>query len=196
MQKIAISVLLIIILVSTSVTAQYVNVAQDTNIEIREVNKESIVMPPHRTSRVAIASFKQSGTYLKVVYGQPLKQAREIFGAVEPYGQVWRTGANEATEITTTQDILISDKMLKAGTYTLFTVPDKDKWKVMFNSELGQWGAYTYDASNDVLTTEIPVMESEKLYEAFTIKFEETKSGADMIMVWDKTQVTLPLTFN
>ncbi len=134
--------------------------------------------------------------YIKAVYGQPLKRGREVFGALEPYGRVWRTGANEATEITTTKDLRIGGKTLKAGTYTLFTIPQKDKWKVLFNSDLGQWGAFKYDPAKDVLVTEVPVSQTPETYEAFTIRFDETRTGADMVLVWDKTRVAVPLTFS
>ncbi len=167
--------------------------AQGTNPEVK---KDSVVTPRPRSSPMAVASFKRPSIYIKAVYGQPMKRGREIFGALEPYGQVWRTGANEATEITTTKDIRVGNKMLKAGTYTLFSVPEKDKWRIIFNSDLGQWGAFKYDPSKDVLTTEVPVTQSAELYEAFTIKFDETSNGADLMLAWDKTNVLVPLSFS
>jgi hypothetical protein len=160
------------------------------------VKADSVVMPRPRSSSIAIAAFKKPSIYIKAVYGQPLKRGREIFGALEPYGQVWRTGANEATEITTTKDLRIGGKTLKAGTYTLFTIPEKDKWKVLFNSELGQWGAFKYDPAKDVLVTEVPVTQTPETYEAFIIRFDETRTGADMVLAWDKTRVAVPLTFS
>src|SRR3989337_3651715 len=81
-----------------------------------------------RPSPLAIASVRYQDHYVKITYSQPLKKKREIFGNVVPYGKVWRTGANEATEITTTKDIQIHDIILKAGTYSLFTIPEQDKW--------------------------------------------------------------------
>lgn len=161
-----------------------------------EAKKDSVVTPRPRTSPIAVASFKKPSIYIKAVYGQPMKRGREVFGDLEPYGQVWRTGANEATEITTTKDVRVGNKTLKAGTYTLFSVPEKDKWKIIFNSDLGQWGAFKYDPTKDVLITEVPVTQSAELYEAFTIKFDETRTGADMMMAWDKTKVLVPLTFS
>ena len=203
MQKIALSILIVVELAVPAAPAQEVSLAQYANAEIEQVNpeiaevqKDAVVVPRPRTSPVAIASCKGSyNLYLKIVYGQPLKRGREIFGTVEPYGEVWRTGANEATEFTTTKDIRIGSEILKAGTYTVFTVPDKEHWKVLFNSELEQWGTYTYDASKDVLTTEVPVIESQTLYEAFTITFNQTSTGADLVMAWDKTLIAVPLTF-
>jgi len=182
-----------LLLLAVCALAGKLALAQGTNPEVK---KDSVVTPRPRTSPIAVASFKKPAVYLKAVYGQPMKRGREVFGVLEPYGQVWRTGANEATEITTTKDIRVGNKTLKAGTYTLFTVPDKTKWKVIFNSDLGQWGAFKYDPAKDVLTTEVPVTQSAETYEAFTIKFDETKTGADMMMAWDKTKVVVPLLFS
>jgi hypothetical protein len=81
---------------------------------------------------------------VKVTYGQPSKKGRVIFGDLVPYGEVWRTGANEATEITFSSDVVISGKTIKAGTYTLFTIPQKNTWTIILNSELKQWGSYGY----------------------------------------------------
>ena len=101
---------------------------------------------------------------IKVVYGQPSKKGRIIFGAdgsssLEKYGKVWRTGANEATEVTFKTDVMFGDKMVKAGTYTLFTIPGEKEWSVLLNSTLGQWGAYDYEKvkGTDVAMIKVPV---------------------------------------
>ncbi len=141
---------------------------------------------------MATAVTQQGDTYIKVVYSRPHKRGREIFGSeLAPYGKVWRLGANEATEITTTENIKIAGKTLKAGTYSMFAIPEKDEWTVIFNSVLGQWGAYDYDASQDVLRLEVPVRKAETTYEPFTIMFNE--EGTELTMVWDQTKVVLPV---
>jgi hypothetical protein len=86
---------------------------------------------------------------VQVDYSRPYKKRREIFGKLLPYGQVWRTGANEATIFDVKQDIKIGDKSLKAGKYTLWTIPNADKWTVILNSETGQWGT-NYNEKKDV----------------------------------------------
>ena len=86
-----------------------------------------------RLSPLEIVTVKYESTYVKITYGRPHKKGRTIFGGLVPYGEVWRTGANEATEITLTKDVIINKQRLKAGTYTIFTIPQKDKWKVIFN---------------------------------------------------------------
>lgn len=152
--------------------------------------------PVRRKSPTAIASVKHGGTYIKVVYGQPYRNGRKIFGELVPYGRVWRTGANEATEITTTNDILFSGEQLAAGTYSLFSIPGEESWTIILNSELGLWGAFEYDASNDVMRIEADAHQTEQSDEAFTIKFEEVvDDSTDMVIKWVQTEVRVPITF-
>lgn len=162
---------------------------------VAAVTQDSVIVPQLRKSPMAVAKYQSNAIYIKAVYGQPSKRGRVIFGELEPYGKVWRTGANEATELTFTKDIKIAGKPLKAGTYTLFTIPNPEKWTVIINAELGQWGAYKYEKDKDLFSFEVPVTKPEYQYEAFTIEFEETKTGADMELLWDTTRVAIPLTF-
>jgi hypothetical protein len=149
-----------------------------------------------RPSPVAITAARYKDTYLKIVYGQPQKKGREIFGQLVPFGQVWRTGANEATEVTLTRDIKINNLDLKAGNYSLFTIPDRDKWVIIFNSDLGLWGAYNYNIKSDVLRFDVPVEAIPAPAEAFTIQIDQKNDKADLTMVWDKTKVTIPIQFS
>jgi Protein of unknown function (DUF2911) len=139
------------------------------------------------------ADFDKNGLKIHVDYCQPSKRGREIFGGLEPYGKVWRTGANEATEIEFSKDVTIAGKALKAGRYALFTIPDKDKWTVIFNSELEMWGAFNYDTAKDALRVDVQPTERPDVLEKFTISFQEAESGADMLLEWDKTKVTVPI---
>jgi hypothetical protein len=149
-----------------------------------------------RPSPVAIASARYKDSYLKVVYGQPQKKGREIFGQLVPFGQVWRTGANEATELTITRDIKINNMDLRAGNYSLFTIPEKDKWIIILNADLGLWGSYNYNIKSDVLRFDAPVMPTAEPFEAFTIQIDQKNDKADLIMTWDKTRVTIPIQFS
>jgi hypothetical protein len=135
---------------------------------------------------------KDKQPVIKAIYGRPQKKERVIFGELEPFGKVWRTGANEATEIKFYKDVTIGNKLVKAGTYTLFTIPDKDKWTIILNSDLDQWGAYSYNSEKDILRTEVPVKPSSAPIEAFTIAFKEDKTIA-MILAWDKIIVEVPI---
>lgn len=152
--------------------------------------------PVRRKSPTAIASVKHADTYIKVVYGQPYKSGRDIFGNLVPYGQVWRTGANEATELTTTKDILFAGKQLEAGTYSLFSIPGKETWTIILNSELGLWGAFEYNSSKDVMRIKADAHQTEQLDEAFTIQFEEvTGDSTGMVIKWVQTEVRVPIKF-
>jgi hypothetical protein len=148
-----------------------------------------------RPSPLAIASARYQDHYIKITYSQPQKKSREIFGSLVPFGKVWRTGANEATEITTIKDIMMGDIILKAGTYSLFTIPEKDKWTIIINSDLGLWGAYNYNPRKDIYRFDVPVRSADTDYEAFTISFDQRNEVADLLMWWDKVKVSIPVKF-
>ncbi len=138
------------------------------------------------------AKFDQNGLTVQVDYCRPYKKGREIFGKLLPYGQVWRTGANEATIFDVKQTIKVGDKTLKAGKYTLWTIPNADKWTVIMNEETGQWGT-NYDEKKDVLRVDVPVGKSVEMMEQFKIDFAAAEGGADMVLRWDNTEVKVPI---
>lgn len=155
---------------------------------------DSIVKPQVRNSPIVIANLKTAeNNYVKCTYGQPLKKGRTIFGELVPYGKLWRTGANEATEITFTSNVQIGKTALPAGTYTLFSIPEKEKWTIIFNSELGQWGDFTYNASYNVLTYEANISKNSDIYEGFTIQFDDQTGGFNLNLLWDDVKVTVPI---
>lgn len=149
-----------------------------------------------KPSPLSLIRMKYKDAYVKITYSQPHKRGREIFGKLIPYGTVWRTGANEATEITTTKDILVQDKVLKAGTYSIFTIPEKDKWTVIINSDVGLWGSYNYNQKLDVMRVEAPVERLKNIvYEPFTIQFDQKNELAELVMLWDDSKVVVPIKF-
>lgn len=149
-----------------------------------------------RPSPLAIASTRYKNAYLKITYSQPHKRGREIFVKVVPYGQVWRTGANEATELTLTRDVIINNQVVKAGTYSLFTIPEKENWTIIINSEVGLWGSYNYNSKLDVLRFNAPVQSlSDVVYEPFTILIEQKSEKAEVSLLWDKSKVTFTIQF-
>lgn len=133
---------------------------------------------------------------IRVTYSRPLKNGREIFGKLVPYGQVWRTGANEASEIKFYQDVDWAGKKVKAGSYSLFAIPGEKEWTVILNSDLDYWGAYKYNADHDVLRVTAPASQLNEPLEHFSILFESKgeKQGA-MKLGWDKTVVEVPFRY-
>ncbi|MGC4022009.1 MAG: DUF2911 domain-containing protein [Cyclobacteriaceae bacterium] len=144
--------------------------------------------------------FNSGDLKVHVFYNRPYKKGREIFGKdkLVPFGKTWRTGANEATTFETTKDLVFGDKELKAGKYSLWTIPNENTWQVIFNSEIPSWGVSfngeaQRDSTSDALIVEVPVHHSdEKVFEQFTITVEKGADGMELILFWDKTIVAVP----
>ena len=132
---------------------------------------------------------------IKVIYSRPQKKGRDIFGVLEQFGAVWRFGANESTEIHFFKKVNIGGKKIKAGTYSLFAIPNKDIWTIIINSETDKWGAFSYNQSKDVVRVNVPVKTLVKPIEYFSLTFTPASEGATLIAGWDKTQVELPINF-
>jgi hypothetical protein len=129
----------------------------------------------------------------RVVYSRPQKRGRKLFGDLIGYGQVWRLGANEATEIEFFRDVKIDGKMVRKGRYTLYALVNEDKWILILNKETDTWGAFRYDSSKDVMRTIVPVEKQSDIAEAFSISFQKVAKGADLVISWDDVLVKLPI---
>jgi hypothetical protein len=156
-------------------------------------------LPAVDPSPADIAIFRPNGRgtapVAKVVYGRPMKKGRTMLGDVEPFGKVWRLGANETTEIKLYQDVTFGDKTLKAGTYSVYAIPDKTEWTIIFNSKLDTWGAYEYEEAKDVARIKVPTGKSDSEVEAFTIAFDGKGAGSTMIIAWENTMVKVPMKY-
>lgn len=132
-----------------------------------------------------------SNDHMSVSYGRPFAKGRDVFGGLEKYGKVWRCGADEATEITFKHDMNFGSKPVKAGTYTLFVIPQEKEWTIILNSELKQWGAYNYEKIKDknVLETTVPTMATGSTVEQLTI----TAGSNELTIAWDDTMVKIPV---
>lgn len=135
---------------------------------------------------------------ITITYGRPFKKNRKIFGALVPFDQVWRTGANEATTFTTKQTLLIDGSKLPAGTYTLWTIPNPKSWKIIFNAKTYWWGVHwdgtpARDPKFDTLTLEVPVQLLPESIAQFSIYFEDTSTLSYLYLTWDTTAVTIPM---
>ena len=131
-----------------------------------------------------------AGENIKLSYGRPYKKGREIYGGLVSYGSVWRTGADEATQITFEKNGTFGGQPVKAGSYSLYTIPGKEKWTIILNSQTGQSGT-EYNKSKDVLRVDAAVRALDSVVEQLTLRFDST----NMYIEWDKTQVYLPVNF-
>ncbi len=124
------------------------------------------------------------GIDIVLEYGRPKVKDRQIWGGLVPYGEVWRTGANEATTISFSGDVLIEGQKLAKGEYALFTIPGKDKWTIIFNKVAKQWGAFKYDKSQDVLRVDVTPETGEPV-EEMTFVIEDS----NVVLEWEKLRV-------
>lgn len=129
---------------------------------------------------------------VKVVYGRPQKSNNSVFGDQVPYGKIWRTGANEATEIKFYSDVIFGNKVVEAGTYVLHTIPGEKEWTIILNSNNDTWGISFYDESKDVVRIKVPAKKAREL-EIFSIVFEQKIKKTYMVLAWDTTRVNIPL---
>lgn len=133
-------------------------------------------------------------TDIEVTYSRPGVKDREIFGALVPYGKVWRTGANAATKITFSTPVKLNGHDVPAGTYGLFTIPGPDEWTIIINKGSAQWGAYQYDEKADVLRFTVNPVPISAHIETFTIEFNHIQDeSAYLELVWDQTVVPIKL---
>ena len=130
----------------------------------------------------------------RVIYSRPQMQGRKIFGSLVKYGERWRLGANEATEIELFKNVSINKTSVPAGRYVLYCIPDSTKWTIVFNGNLDCWGL-KQDPKKDLFKFTVPVSTNDKSVEYFTMVFEKSATGADLIMAWDNTEARLPFAY-
>ncbi|HYL13574.1 MAG TPA: DUF2911 domain-containing protein [Terriglobales bacterium] len=131
------------------------------------------------------------GQTIKVDYSSPRAKSRKIFGGLVPYGEVWRTGANEATTFITDTDLTIGGKEVPAGSYTIFTIPNQDKWTLIINKKTGEWGIpYKYEA-DELARVDMQVSKTPAPVENFTIDFDQMGGACTMRLEWENTRATV-----
>lgn len=160
-----------------SAEAQFKNGSQPTELNIPRVSQRGSV-----TQRIGL-------TDITINYHRPAVGGREIWGKVVPYGQVWRSGANENTTITFTDDVTVEGKPLAAGTYGLHTIPDKDQWTIIFSKNSTSWGSFSYDQKEDALRVTVKPHPAE-MFEQVTYTFDDVKpDSAVATLRWEKLAV-------
>lgn len=170
--------------------------------------------PSRRLSPVGIAHTHIGDTYVKITYGRPYIRGRNIFGANDdsttylvPFGEIWRTGANESTEITVSDAVLIAGNRLEAGTYSIFTEPGPREWVFhispqvgldgtgIFNEETNEFTPNVYQPENDVFVfrSAVLTLPDDQTVDPFTIQLKDSEGGAEMVVSWEQTQVRVPI---
>ena len=133
------------------------------------------------------------GKTIKTDYSSPRLKGRKMIGDHEPYGKVWRAGANEATTFVTTADVMVGDKPVPAGNYTIFVIPYPEKWTLIINKKTGEWGIpYKYE-SDELGRVDMKLSKLPTPVEDFTIAYDKTGSGCTMRMEWDTTRASVDI---
>lgn len=132
---------------------------------------------------------------MRIIYSRPQKQGRKIFGDLIEYGNIWRLGANEATEIEFYKDVKIGGKKINKGRYTLYAIVNENSWTFIVNKDTDTWGAFKYDAKKDVVRTEMPLQKTEDIIESLSMTFEKAEKGANLVIAWEQVRISLPIEF-
>ena len=157
---------------------------------------QSALLDLPRQSQHAVVEQRIGITDITINYHRPLVNGRKIWGAVVPYGQVWRAGANENTTITFSDPVTIEGKPLDKGTYGLHMIPGEDKWTVVFSKVASAWGSFTYDEKEDALRVEVKPQSSE-LHDALTFEFDQLKTDSAVATLrWEKVAVPFSIGVN
>ncbi len=130
----------------------------------------------------------------RVIYSRPHKQGRALFGELLKYGEPWRLGANESSEIEFFQPVTIQDKTVPAGRYIIYCIPEAASWIIVLNSNLHSWGL-NIDTTKDRFRFTIPIQNKQMLVEYFTMVFQPSSKGADLVMAWDNVEARLPIQY-
>ena len=137
------------------------------------------------------SNYRDSNKLIKITYSRPQLKGRELSN-LAPHDKVWRTGANEAAELTLYTDMKVGDNTVKAGTYTFYTIPGEKNWTAIISKDVNVWGSYFYNEANDAARITVPVTMADESLEAFSIAFDEADGGVDMHLGWGNARVAIP----
>jgi hypothetical protein len=156
------------------------------------VKAQSVKIPSLSPSQTIEQEFSLSS--LKVSYSRPSARGRKVFGDVVPFGKVWRTGANKATTIKFGEDVLVEGQLIKAGEYSLSTIPNENEWVIIFNANVNLWGAMGYNEAEDVLRVKVKSQKLNAVCETFTMQFSDlTTTSAILNLMWEQTKVQVKI---
>jgi hypothetical protein len=146
-----------------------------------------------RASPHAEVTATLAGKKLTVSYGRPFAKGRAIFGGLVPWGEVWRTGADEATTFTTETDVVIGGLKVPKGEYAVFTIPAEKQWTLVLNKTAKQWGAFKYDAAQDLGRVSMTIASTAKPVEQFTVAMVPAGKQLTLKLSWDKTVASIAI---
>ncbi len=156
-------------------------------LQAQNMEKKNMPSPPGPAEVVL------KGQQITITYGRPSMRGRKIMGDLVPYARVWRTGANEATTLTTPMDLDIGGTNVPAGKYTLWTLPSDTTWKLIINKQTGQWGT-EYHADQDLARVDMQKSQTDQPVEQFTISWKKAGDDrADLVLEWENTRVSVPV---
>lgn len=169
--------------------------------EFRGLDKsplDRVYLPDHFAHDIKFAPERNlpDSPALRIDYSRPQKNGRQVFGDMVQYNEIWRLGANEATEIKVYKDVEIDGKLLRKGTYSMYAIPTKEQWTIIFNTAIDHWGHYSYDQNNDVLRISAHVLKNQQPVEEFSIQFDDLEKGIGvMYIAWDMDRVELTISY-
>ena len=143
---------------------------------------------PHETTTATV-----DGAKVSITYGRPYAKGRKIVGGLVPYGEVWRTGADEATTLVTDKALMMGSAHVNPGTYTLYTLPGEKGWELIINKQTGQWGTQ-YDQGQDLARVPMKVGRTTSPVEQLTLEIADTPAGGELRLSWENTLATVPFT--
>jgi len=141
---------------------------------------------------INIARNDNMSPIIRVIYSRPQKKNRKIFGELVPYGKVWRTGANEATELEIYEPLKFGNAIIIPGTYTLYTIPQEKEWVVIINCDTNAWGAYNYDEKLDEARITVSSKKAVATIESLSMAFKPTPDGVSLMIGWDDRFIEVP----
>jgi hypothetical protein len=185
---------LILVLILTGLMTPFVK-AQNGRIPAIDKSPMDISYYPSNYPILKIQDKVTEPVLARVIYSRPQKNGRTIFGELIEFGSVWRLGANEATELELFKDARIGTTKVKKGRYTLYAIPQQDKWTIIINRDTDTWGAFKYDPKKDIARIDIKVETQTESIESFTLFFEKSGANVNLNIYWDNYRAILPFVF-
>lgn len=168
--------------------------ANSTPYATVDISPMDMVYFPNDYPKLKMSKETNIAPLARIIYSRPHLQGRRLFPDILKFGESWRLGANEATELQLFKDATIQNRKIPAGRYILYCIPQEKFWTVVFNSNIDSWGLHA-DSTRDIARFEAPVKKLSQRLEYFSLSFVKTDNGAEILMAWDDTEARLPIVF-